>query len=78
MENFLIVLLIILGVALIVTFWYFVAVEFRRIALMKGHDEARYFWWTFLVGPIGMMMVAALPKENVEIEQVINDELPDI
>lgn len=59
MEGF-----IILGAIAYLALWYFIGAEFRRIAAMKGHDEARYFWWTFLLGPVGMLMVIALPCEN--------------
>ena len=56
MEGF-----IILGAIAYLVLWYFIGAEFRRIAAMKGHDEARYFWWTFLMPPVGMLMVVALP-----------------
>ena len=73
--------LILLAAIAVLVLWYFVAAESRRIAAMKGHDESRYFWWTFLLGPIGMMMVIALPQE-VEAPDasapVVSDELPEI
>ena len=74
MEAF----LIFLGVIVDIIFWYCVAAEFRRIAVMKGHNEARYFWWTFLIAPIGMLMVVALPNDNKPSETVVSDELPEI
>lgn len=58
-----------------------VASEFRRIAAMKGHDEAKYFWWTLLLGPVGMLMVVALPQKAGTIaaaEEPTPDELPYI
>lgn len=57
-----------------------VASEFRHIAAMKGHDEAKYFWWTFFLGPVGMLMVIALPQKGKEpvAEAPAPDELPDI
>ena len=70
--------LIFLGAVAVLVLWYFVAAEFRRIAAMKGHDEARYFWWTFLVGPVGMLMVVALPQKAAVPEEVKPDELPEI
>ncbi len=70
--------LIVLGAIALIALWYFVAAEFRRIAAMKGHDEARYFWWTFLLGPVGMLMVVALPQEIKAPEEVKTDELPEI
>lgn len=70
--------LIVLGAIAVIVLWYFVAKEFQRIAAMKGHDEARYFWWTFLLGPVGMLMVVALPQKAAEPEEVQSDELPEI
>lgn len=70
--------LIFLGAIAVIVLWYFVAAEFRRIAAMKGYDEARYFWRTFLVGPVGMLMVVALPQEAKVPDEVKPDELPEI
>lgn len=71
-------ILIIFGAIAAIALSYLVATEFRRIAAMKGHDEARYFWWTFLFGPVGMLMVIALPNEARTPDSVKPDELPDI
>lgn len=46
---------------------FFVAGEFQEIAEMKGHESRRYFWWTFLTGVPGMLMVIALPNLNVMV-----------
>lgn len=75
-----IVLVIIASSIVFLIIWGFIAAEFRRIATMKGHPEARYFWWTFLTGPIGMLMVVALPQkvEAPVVETPKLDELPDI
>ena len=70
--------LIVLGAILVIVLWYFIGKEFQRIAVMKGHEEARYFWWTFLLGPVGMLMVIALPQKAAAPEEVKPDELPDI
>ena len=70
--------LIVLGAILVIVLWYFVGKEFQRIAAMKGHEETRYFWWTFLMGPVGMMMVIALPQKAAAPEEVKPDELPEI
>ena len=43
------------------------AFKFREIAEMKGHDGGPYFWWTFLLGPVGMMIVIALPDRNMTL-----------
>ena len=70
--------LIVLGAILVIVLWYFIGKEFQRIAAMKGHEETRYFWWTFLLGPVGMMMVVALPQKAAAPEEVKPDELPEI
>ena len=54
------------GVLLFVAIVYFIlagiiGVAFRDIAEMKGHEGRQYFWWTFILGLVGMMMVIALP-----------------
>ena len=41
---------------------YVIAKKFADIAEMKGHDSGTYFWFTFLFGIIGMLMVIALPN----------------
>lgn len=70
-------LLIFLGcVALIVLYW-FIGKEFERIAQKKGHYEKRYFWWSFLCGPIGYLMVIALPNHTTA-QKPLNDDLPDL
>ena len=43
---------------------YFAALEFQNIDEMKGYYEHKYFWWSFLGGAIGMLMVIALPDRN--------------
>ena len=39
-----------------------IAGKFSEIAEMKGHEGRAYFWFTFLFGIVGMLMVIALPK----------------
>lgn len=55
---------------------FFVAREFEDIAEMKGYYEKKYFWWTFLLGPIGMLMVVALPNLNKTTQTVIVKDAP--
>ena len=72
------ILLCILGLAVILFVDYLIAKEFQRIAAMKGHDEKRYFWWTFLTGPLGILMVFALPNWGRPPREEIHprEELP--
>lgn len=63
-----------------------IASEFQSIATEKGYDVTRYFWFTFLFGVLGMLMVIALPdkkarpkEETVEVvKKFDSDELPDL
>ena len=54
----------------------FVAKEFEKIAEMKGHAGKRYFWWTFFLGLVGMLMVASLPDRRKGNWDLLPDELP--
>ena len=38
-----------------------VAEEFYIAACCKGHEERKYFWYCFLLGIIGYLLVVALP-----------------
>ena len=41
---------------------FIIAKNFSEIAEMKGYEESKYFWFTFLFGLVGMLMVIALPN----------------
>ena len=43
---------------------YIIATEFAQIAEAKGHEHKKYFWFTFIFMPIGMLMVVALPDRG--------------
>ena len=43
------------------------ALEFSSIAVEKGHDGTKYFWYTFLLGIMGALMVVALPDRNLNV-----------
>ena len=57
-------ILLILAVCLFIN--GIVAGKFKEIAEMKGHDGGPYFWFTFIFGFVGMLMVIALPEIEVE------------
>lgn len=78
---------IVLGSLLVLAFAYAFAKEFESIADMKGHYGRRYFWFTFFFGPVGMLMVIALPdRYGTKKPSLIKpaekskdeDELPDL
>lgn len=50
-----------LGIVIGLVIDYFVAQKFAEIAEMKGHIGNTYFWYTFFLGVVGMLMVIALP-----------------
>lgn len=74
-------LIILLPIAFLVVL-IFVALKFKTIAEMKGHDGQEYFWWTLLVAPFGMLMVIALPdwsdRSSGKGNAIQEDELPDL
>ena len=73
METFLTVLFIII----VIVIEGFVAFKFEEIAKMKGHKE--YFWWCFWLGPVGWMMVIALPDRNGSwSKEQSEDSLPEL
>lgn len=62
----------------------FSAMEFGNIAKMKGHEFDIYFWWCFLMGPVGWAMVIALPDRKDDVSFVKNnvsetvDDFPEL
>jgi hypothetical protein len=56
--------LLVIIIALIIN--YIIAKKFEEIAEMKGHVGNTYFWFTFIFGLVGMLMVIALPNNNQE------------
>ena len=85
MEAFLIVL----GAIVVIVIACAVATQFKHIAEMKGHDGSHYFWWSLLLGPIGMLMVVALPDRGAPLAAAAergvqtsageaDDELPEL
>lgn len=69
------VLLILIGVLVL---WWYIAKEFARIAEMKGYTDKRYFWWTFWLGLIGILMVVALPTISKNETNMSSFELPEL
>jgi len=61
------------GIFLAIIIWYSVAQQFQRIAAMKGHNEIKYLWWSFFLGPAGWLMVVALP-DRAQAVYYYNDE----
>ena len=53
---------------------YIIAQKFSDIAEMKGHKGSTYFWFTFVFGLVGMLMVIALPN----IKEVTIKNMPTV
>lgn len=63
MVEDIIVVLIILVIILFLN--YLLAKEFYAIAEMKSYEyHIKYFWYCFIFGWIGYLMVIALPNKN--------------
>ena len=56
--------LYLLGIVIALIIDYVIAKKFEEIAEMKGHKGSTYFWFTFIFGVVGMLMVVALPSGN--------------
>ena len=40
---------------------HIISLRFSEIAEMKGHADRSYYWYVFLLGVLGILMVIALP-----------------
>ena len=77
------IILILCGAILLTELNYLIAKEFAFIAREKGYPQKRYFWWVFLTGLLGIIMVIALPNKGTAAgagnkKNIINDELPEL
>ena len=57
---------------------WFAAGEFFKLAEDKGYHDKKYFWWTFLLLPVGALLIIAMPDRGPEQRAVINDDLPEL
>ena len=72
---------IIPGSIFLLCVWYYVnylfASEFSKIAKQKGYSDGKYYWYCFLFGIVGYLLVIALQNKNT-IQNNDVDELPEI
>ena len=72
---------IIPGSIFLLCVWYYVnylfASEFSKIAKQKGYSDGKYYWFCFLFGVAGYLLVIALQNKNI-IQSNTIDELPEI
>ena len=66
------VLLFVLILAVLLFVMWLIAAKFSAIAEEKGHYG--YFWWVFIFGIIGMILVAALPDRARMIIKDVEDK----
>jgi len=55
---------IILGLIIYFIISWFIAMEFEAVANQKGYSESKYFWYPFLFGIAGYLLVIALPPKE--------------
>ena len=71
-------LVIVICVCIILLFGL-VANEFYKIACLKGYEDKKYFWLSFLLTIIGYLLVIALPTKSTPVDyNQENDDLPEI
>ena len=51
--------IIILAVVLVIN--HYIANQFYNNAVLKGHNERKYYWICFLLGLVGYLLVISLP-----------------
>lgn len=61
--GFAIFLEIVAGTMLTIAVDYLIAKEFEHVATEKGYEGKRYFWYSFILGLVGYLLVIALPKK---------------
>ena len=54
---------ILAGTIAVIALDYLIAKEFEFIAIEKGYEGRKYFWYSFILGSIGYILVVALPKK---------------
>ena len=57
-------LYILVGVIYLVV-WYYISVEFAKAAEEKGFGFSKYFWYTFVFGLAGILLIIALPNRRL-------------
>lgn len=72
-------LLIILLLAVVIILDYYFAKWFYEVAEKKGFYDEKYFWICFLLGFGGYLLVIALPdRGNIQNDEIVSDQLPDL
>ena len=77
MEEFLIILMSLIVLAVAIWIDWYIAKQFEEAAQKKGHTQKKYFWMCFLLGAVGYLLVIALPDRG-NTQLAASDELPDL
>ena len=75
------IFLIVLAVFILIVIDILISYEFKKVADAKGHPNSKYFWITFFLGIVGMLLVISLPDRGnatSQIESQASEELPDL
>ena len=78
--------LICVSILVYLVMWFLAALRLFEIVKMKGHYvdvdfyKCPYFWWTFMTGIIGVLIIIALPdrKGASSSNATKKEELPEI
>ena len=76
MSGWVIGHLLCLAVWLVIS--WFAAAEFYKIAEDKGYHGKKYFWWAFLLPPVGYLLIVAMPNRSGGQRTVVNEDLPEL
>ena len=71
------VFLIIVAAVFVLVVDYIISKDFYSVALAKGYGAKKYFWYCFLLGGVGYLLVLALPNRMSSYSEVGN-ALPNL
>lgn len=58
---------------------FFAGREFYKAATAKGWNQRKFFWFPFLLGIPGYLLVIALPDRGGQhMSALVSDDLPDL
>lgn len=72
------VVLIIVGAIAFIVIDALISGQFMNIAASKGDDSWKYFWFCFLFGVVGYLMVIALPDMKARSVQPKTEPLTQL
>ena len=76
-EDDMLIGLIFTGSILVLCVDFIIAYDFYEAAIHKGYEDTKYFWYSFILGVVGYLLVIALPDKTVS-QRNYDDELPEL